>query len=146
MIGNLLVAAALGLSTRTHAPAPVVPTDPVIVTQGCDRWCEWVIEAYGAAGRGNLSDVIYAAAHGNGVPEMAAWGLATATCESGLNPTATNGWHGGLFQHDPRYWPARAAGAGFPGADPFDPVANAFVTMHMVASGYSLSHWQCSPW
>ena len=128
------------------APAPPEAPPPALVEVGCDDWCRWVREAYGAALRGNISDVIYAAAHGNGVPGMDKWGLATATCESGLNPYATNGWHRGLFQQDPSYWPARAAGAGFPGADAYDPVANAFVTMHMVSSGYSLSHWSCSPW
>lgn len=123
------------------APAAEAAPAPVTVNEGCDSWCEWVREAYGVAAAGNMSDVIYAAAHGNRVPEMAAWGLATATCESGLNPNAWSGYYEGLFQHSPDYWPARAEAAGFAGASTFDPVANAFVTMWMISAGYPTSHW-----
>lgn len=47
-------------------------------------------------------------------------------CESEGNPAARNPTSGaaGLFQHIPRYFDARAAAAGFPGASPFDPEAN----------------------
>lgn len=135
------------VKVRDH-PAPVPIEAPVVELPAvaCDSWCQWVREGYGVAAQGNISDVIYAAAQANGVPEMAGWGLVTATCESGLRPWASNGWHQGLFQMDPSYWPSRAEGAGFPDSDPYDPVANAFTAMHMVATGYSLSHWSCSPW
>lgn len=146
------VSSAVGGSTmvRNHpAPAPVVLIEAVVVVEAppvCDRWCQWVGEAYGVAAQGNMSDVIYAAAQAYGVPGMAGWGLATAVCESGLDPLAWSGWYEGLFQHDPYYWPARAEGAGFGGASAFDPVANAFTSMWMVSVGYPLSHWSCSPW
>jgi soluble lytic murein transglycosylase-like protein len=51
-------------------------------------------------------------------------------CESKGDPSARNRSSGaaGLGQHLPRYWPARAAAAGHPGASAFDPVANADTT------------------
>ena len=46
--------------------------------------------------------------------------LAVMRCESLGDPSIVNPVSGaaGLFQHMPRYWPARAAAAGFPGASP----------------------------
>jgi hypothetical protein len=49
-----------------------------------------------------------------------------AWCESRFDPASTNMRTGGvgLFQHLPRYWEERAENAGFPNADPTDPVAS----------------------
>jgi len=58
-------------------------------------------------------------------------------CESGLNPRAVGG--GGLYlglgQQHRDYWPARAAAAGYRGASPFDPVANANTSAYLVVHG-----------
>jgi hypothetical protein len=52
--------------------------------------------------------------------------LRVISCESGGDPNAQNPRSGaaGLFQHIPRYWDARTAAIGLPGASIFDPVAN----------------------
>lgn len=81
--------------------------------------------ARAAAAAGDYRTVVVLAARANGVPEAAF--LAVAVCESGLDPAARNpSGAAGLLQILSVYWPARAAAAGFPGASPFDPVANAW--------------------
>lgn len=49
-----------------------------------------------------------------------------AWCESRFDPAASNVRTGGvgLFQHLPRYWPERAANAGFADAEPQNPEAS----------------------
>lgn len=69
-----------------------------------------------------------------------------ASCESGFNPRAYNPSSGasGLFQHLSSLFPARAAGAGAPGASAFDPYVNTVAAANMVAaSGWSA--WVCRP-
>lgn len=68
-----------------------------------------------------------------------------ATCESGLNPGATNGSHDGLFQQSRAYWSGRASQYGFAGASAYDPWANAMVSAGMVRDTGGWSHWSCSP-
>lgn len=65
-----------------------------------------------------------------------------AKCESGFNPQADSGYYKGLFQHDPNYWPARAAKYGQAGASIFDPEAQIIVSTAMMAEG-GWSHWGC---
>lgn len=65
-----------------------------------------------------------------------------AKCESGFNPQASNGYHQGLFQHDPQYWPARAANYGFAGAAITDVEAQIAVSTGMMAEG-GWYHWEC---
>lgn len=65
-----------------------------------------------------------------------------AKCESGFNPMADSGYYKGLFQHDPRYWPSRAASFGFAGASIFDVDAQIGVSTGMMAGG-GWSHWGC---
>lgn len=62
--------------------------------------------------------------------------------ESGGNPNATNPSSGaaGLFQHLPKYWSDRAAKAGRPGADIYDPEANTAVAAWLQATG-GWTHW-----
>ncbi len=68
-----------------------------------------------------------------------------ATCESGLNPRASNGGSFlGLFQQAARYWGGRSAQYGMAGRSAFDPYANAVVSAGMVA-GSGWSHWSCRP-
>jgi hypothetical protein len=53
--------------------------------------------------------------------------LTIVACESGGEPFVVGGrgdYYYGLFQHDITDWERRAAGAGFPGASPFNPEAN----------------------
>ena len=71
-------------------------------------------------------------------------------CESSGRPTAVNPASGasGLMQHLPRYWPDRAARAGRPGADVFDPEANIWVSAWLALGpadghGRGWHHWVC---
>lgn len=52
--------------------------------------------------------------------------IRVAWCESRFDPNSVDLRTGGvgLFHHLPRYWPDRAASAGFPDADPTDPEAS----------------------
>ena len=68
--------------------------------------------------------------------------LSIIECESGGNPDATNTQTGaaGLFQHLVDYWENRAAAAGWPGADIYDPEANTAVAAWLAySSGWY--HW-----
>jgi len=68
-------------------------------------------------------------------------------CESKGDPKARNPRSGasGLFQHMPRYWPKRAAGAGFPGASVFEPEANIAAAAYLIYDqpGGGWKHWVC---
>lgn len=70
-------------------------------------------------------------------------------CETGYtwNPKAWNSRSGasGLFQHIPRYWAARSAAAGWPGADIFDPEANVAVAAWLWSQTSTWRHWSCKP-
>lgn len=72
------------------------------------------------------------------------WALRIVSCESGGDPNAKNPHSSasGLFQHLGRLWPDRAAKAGFPGADVFDPVANIAVAAWLLDNG-GTGHWVC---
>ena len=71
--------------------------------------------------------------------------------ESGGNPNAEGpilrgGYRcEGLFQQHSRYWAARAARAGVPGASPFDPEANVRVSAMLSRRGADWSHWCAQP-
>ncbi len=70
--------------------------------------------------------------------------LRVAECESGFGVRASNdGDYLGIYQHDVDYWPTRARERGFVGHSAFEPVANIFVTMKMVASG-GWGPWSCA--
>lgn len=73
--------------------------------------------------------------------------LRIMACESNGDPDARNRSSGasGLFQHMPRYWSERSAGAGFAGESIFDPVANVAVAAWMVYdyAGGGWQHWVC---
>jgi hypothetical protein len=78
-------------------------------------------------------------------PENVDLALRIISCESGGDPNAQNRRSGaaGLFQHIPRYWEARTAAAGLPGASIFDPIANVAVSAYLAyADGWS--HWSAS--
>jgi len=85
-------------------------------------------------------------------PELVNEALAIIACESLGDPAIVHPLSGtaGLFQHHPRFWAARAAAAGFPGATPDDPEANtaaaAWLVAESVASGLSPWYfWACQP-
>lgn len=67
-------------------------------------------------------------------------------CESNGDPRAANpvSTARGLFQHLASAWPERAAMAGRPGADIFDPEANIAVAAWLVYEGGGWSHWNAS--
>lgn len=78
--------------------------------------------------------------------------LAVIRCESLGDPAIVNPVSGaaGLFQHMPRYFPERAAAAGFPGASPFDPEANiaaaAWLVQESLDGGLPAWYfWSCRP-
>jgi hypothetical protein len=68
-----------------------------------------------------------------------------AWCESRFDPTSTNLRTGavGLFQHLPRYWEERAESAGFPNADPTDPVASTAAAAWAVYNGGGWDVFAC---
>lgn len=88
--------------------------------------------------------LIMATAPRYGVSGYAA--VSVARCESGLNPSASNGGrYLGLFQQSATYWPGRAATYGYGGRSAFDPVANVNVSLAMVRDTGGWGHWQCKP-
>jgi len=72
------------------------------------------------------------------------WALRIIACESGGDPEARNPHSSatGLFQHLGRYWPRRAAAAGWAGADITDPFANTAVAAWLLEHG-GTSNWVC---
>ena len=78
-------------------------------------------------------------------PEHVDLALRIIGCESGGDPNAQNPNSGaaGLFQHIPRYWEARVAGAGMPGASIFDPIANVAASAYLAYSD-GWTHWSAS--
>ena len=68
-----------------------------------------------------------------------------AWCESRFNPKSINHRTGavGLFQHLPKYWSERASSAGFPGADPQDPVASTAAAAWEVYHGGGWDIFNC---
>lgn len=70
--------------------------------------------------------------------------LRVMACESGGNPDAKNKHSSasGLFQHLSKYWPSRAAAAGFPGASVFDPEAN-IAASAWLQQNHGWYHWSC---
>ena len=86
-----------------------------------------------SAPSGSLSEIIYAAAAEFGID--GAYLLSVASCESGLNPSATNpaGYYG-LFQFDESTWAAYGYGS------IYDPAAQARTAARLLAAGQA-SRW-----
>jgi soluble lytic murein transglycosylase-like protein len=77
-------------------------------------------------------------------PDHVEWALRIIRCESGGNPDPSrDDNHRGLFQHSLRYWDARAAKAGWAGADVHDPESNIAVSAWLFNGGAGKSHWTC---
>ncbi len=76
-------------------------------------------------------------------PSDAARALQVIWCESRGDASATNGSSGaaGLFQHLPRFWEERSTAAGIPGANIYEPTANATVAAWLVYQGGGWKHW-----
>jgi peptidoglycan hydrolase CwlO-like protein len=78
--------------------------------------------------------------------------LAVIRCESFGDPSLVNPSSGasGLFQHMPRYWPARAAAVGFPGASPLEAEPNVAAAAWLVRVSLedglpAWYFWSCKP-
>lgn len=67
-------------------------------------------------------------------------------CESGGNPWADNPYSSasGLFQHIMRYFPSRAAAAGFPGGSVWDPETNIAASAYLRYSNGGWRDWAAS--
>jgi hypothetical protein len=78
-------------------------------------------------------------------PEDVNKAVRVAWCESRFDPNSTNLRTGavGLFQHLPQYWAHRASAAGFPGADPSDPVASTAAAAWAVYDGGGWDIFAC---
>jgi hypothetical protein len=76
--------------------------------------------------------------------EQVDWALRIIECESHGDPNAKNprSTASGLFQHLASLWEERAAAAGWPGADVFDPYANIAVAAWLFETG-GPGHWVC---
>jgi len=125
-------------STTVTIPATTVPPAPTTQTPAAfwdnvERWRPAVTEAIFAFG-GDEADVHRF--------------LRIMQCESAGLPDAKNpnSSASGLMQHLTRYWPDRAAAAGLPGADVFDPDANIWVSawLALAAPGGGWKHWVCT--
>jgi hypothetical protein len=78
-------------------------------------------------------------------PEDVNKAVRVAWCESRFDPNSTNLRTGavGLFQHLPQYWEERASEAGFPGAEPTDPVASTAAAAWAVYDGGGWDTFAC---
>lgn len=113
------VPVAPSTASRVLAPAPAPAPRPV------EEWRS-LVSAYFA-------------------PEHVDLALRIISCESGGDPNAQNPSSGaaGLFQHIPRYWEARVANAGMPGASIFDPIANVAASAYLAYTD-GWGHWSAS--
>ncbi len=97
---------------------------PAVYSQAVERWRP-LVEAYFLPGD---------------VP----WAMRVLRCESQGDAAAKNprSTASGLFQHLARLWPERAARAGWPAADVFDPTANVAVAAWLYYTD-GRGHWVC---
>ena len=114
-------------------PTPDEQTGPVVLETfipNVERWRDDVVAAIAAyGGPANEIDLFLTIMHR----------------ESRGQPDATNPSSGaaGLMQHMPQYWDQRAISAGYPGASPYDPIANINVSAWLLyqAAGGGWGHW-----
>ena len=118
--------------TTTTTPPTTTTQAPVAFFDAVERWRPAVTEAVFAFG-GDEADVHRF--------------LRIMQCESSGRPNAKNpnSTASGLMQHLTRFWPDRAARAGMPGADVFDPHANIWVSAWLALSAPEggWQHWVC---
>lgn len=121
--------------TTTTTTTTTTTAAPVVVAQ-----YRGTVEAW----RG---EVELAIAHWGGDADDVTRFLRIMQCESGGDPLAKNpnSSASGLMQHLTRFWDDRAASAGMPGADVFDPQANIWVSawLALAAPGGGWQHWVC---
>ena len=122
-------------STTTTTTTTTTTMVPVVFFDAVERWRPAVTEAVFAFG-GDEADVHRF--------------LRIMQCESSGRPNAINpdSSASGLMQHLPRYWPDRAARAGKPGANVFDPYDNIWVSAWLALGpadghGSGWHHWVC---
>ncbi len=121
-------------TTTTVAETATTTTPPASVGSGVERW-RGLVSAYFPA-------------------DLVDQALRVIECESRGDPTARNPYSGasGLFQFMSRTWSWASEGAGFGGADVYDPEANvasaAWLVDYSLATGHSggaWGHWNCKP-
>jgi hypothetical protein len=124
--------AAIAEARRPVRPS-ARPSDRDVPNRICDY--DW------RDGTWQIRQLIRCAAQRWTVPGGVAMALAIADRESHFEPHAYNpSGCAGIYQHQLRYWPGRAAAYGFRGWSAFNARANIMVTMRMV----HLSGW--GPW
>lgn len=115
-------------TTSTTTPGPTTPTTPPTFPPQIEQWRS-LVAAHFPAHRVNEA-------------------LRIMRCESNGDPNAYNPYSGasGLFQFIPSTWASTAPKAGFPGASPFDPVANT-VSAAWLANRYEqLGYYYWQAW
>ena len=110
---------------------PVVEPVPEVWGWHTDRWTPIVEEALEDYGLESELDTF----------------MRVLWCESKGRPYAVNPTSGtsGLMQHMPQYWDWRAEEAGFAGYSVFNPVANIFASVWLLALPdiVGWKHWEC---
>jgi LysM repeat protein len=137
--GNQLCIDGVG-STAAIAPQPAQSTSaPVTNAQPAPATQSTSTQQTVGTESGSMSSMIDQVFGAN-----AASAISIATCESGLNPSATNAYSGaaGLFQIMPGTWSTTSQAA----SSPYNAYAN-IVAAHdiFVRDGYSWAEWTCQP-
>lgn len=143
------VAIAYELVDASCAPGEIVSSWCMIPTEYAALWAPPVVEAFHSpTQKGMGSDVeqwrpLVAKYFQPADVDLA---LRVMGCESGGNPWAKNprSSASGLYQHIMRYWPSRAAGAGFPGGSVWDPETNIAASAYLFYSAGSWRDWRAS--
>ena len=134
---------AQSTSVQPSAPIPTVPqpstSAPVTNAQPAPATQSTSTQQTVGTESGSMSSMIDQVFGAN-----AASAISIATCESGLNPSATNAYSGaaGLFQIMPGTWSTTSQAA----SSPYNAYAN-IVAAHdiFVRDGYSWAEWTCQP-
>lgn len=129
------------LAGETVAAATETPTTVVAATETDDSASQGTIATDGWLSQVEVRELV--AQHFE--PDDVNRAVRVAWCESRFDPSFTNLRTGavGLFQHLPRYWEERAESAGYPGADPTDPVASTAAAAWAVYNGGGWDTFAC---
>jgi len=121
--------------TQQATPAPVQQAQPT-TTQAPQTTAAPVQTSASGSSVSSMIDSVFGS--------YAAGAQQVATCESGLNPNATNPYSGaaGIFQIMPATW----SGTSEAGTSPYNAYANVVAAHEIfVRDGYSWREWTCQP-